>query len=308
MKEAISAPLQISASSLVLTETSGPSIIHIYKDDEKLPIAFANYSTNLMAFELEPSPHQILVKVEVMGKTRHLFHSASANGPPFPIYVGRTCTLQELYSVCWERLRVFCTEEPKKEPEPTSWINLSRKEYLHTESLQGLPLHHVIELTSNCTIIVEWSKPMKESFLVSLDFNFTDFPSIGSLIVQKAESPSNRSFVDPETSTRAGSLGECFTEFVKTENLGQSNLWSCPFCQVLVEASKKMDVVRLPQVLVIHLKRFASTRTSSSGSKINTLVTFPLSFDACTYVTPQESSPLWYDLYAVCVSLSGLSR
>lgn len=97
-------------------------------------------------------------------------------------------------------------------------------------------------------------------------------------------------FVDPETERvereqrelqAAGgarrknvTLQDCLDEFTREEQLGEEDLWYCPRCQQHKQATKKFDLWRLPEILVVHLKRFSHTRTYRD--KIDALVEFPV--------------------------------
>ncbi|KVH94160.1 Peptidase C19, ubiquitin carboxyl-terminal hydrolase 2 [Cynara cardunculus var. scolymus] len=72
----------------------------------------------------------------------------------------------------------------------------------------------------------------------------------------------------------------------------------CPQCKERRQASKKLDLWRLPEVLVIHLKRFSYSRTVKN--KLETFVNFPLrDFDLTKYVANKNNShPQVYELYA----------
>ena len=48
----------------------------------------------------------------------------------------------------------------------------------------------------------------------------------------------------------------------------------CPVCKRHEQATKKFDIWQLPQVLVIHLKRFSYTRYWRD--KLDTFVDFPI--------------------------------
>ena len=54
---------------------------------------------------------------------------------------------------------------------------------------------------------------------------------------------------------------------------GQSK-WQCPKCNQLREASKKIDIWKLPQILIVHLKRFKYHGVWRD--KLSTFVDYPL--------------------------------
>lgn len=51
-------------------------------------------------------------------------------------------------------------------------------------------------------------------------------------------------------------LEECFELYTRAEVLGAEDKWHCPFCNRKQEVIKKLGLWSLPDILVIHLKRF----------------------------------------------------
>ncbi len=60
------------------------------------------------------------------------------------------------------------------------------------------------------------------------------------------------------------SLTACVEAFLQPEQLGEADSWYCPQCKEHVQADKKLDLWHLPEVLVVHLKRFCYTRWGSA--------------------------------------------
>jgi ubiquitin carboxyl-terminal hydrolase 4/11/15 len=101
-------------------------------------------------------------------------------------------------------------------------------------------------------------------------------------------------------------LDECFETFIQPERLDDSNMWYCSNCKDHVRAMKTMELWRLPNVLVVHLKRF-EFRNVLRRDKLETLVDFPLdgldmskhcgSYSSRSF--EDEHVPATYDLFAV---------
>jgi ubiquitin carboxyl-terminal hydrolase 4/11/15 len=70
------------------------------------------------------------------------------------------------------------------------------------------------------------------------------------------------------------SLQDCLDEFTKEEMLGEDDLWYCPDCKKHQQATKKFDLWKAPDILVVHLKRFSNSRTLRD--KIDALIEFPI--------------------------------
>ncbi|XP_031697406.1 ubiquitin carboxyl-terminal hydrolase 11, partial [Anarrhichthys ocellatus] len=71
-------------------------------------------------------------------------------------------------------------------------------------------------------------------------------------------------------------LQECIELFTTVETLEEENPWYCPVCKKHQLATKKLDLWSLPEVLIIHLKRFSYTKFTRE--KLDSIVDFPLRY------------------------------
>lgn len=94
------------------------------------------------------------------------------------------------------------------------------------------------------------------------------------------------------------SLYACLEAFIKEEPLGPEDMWYCPGCKEHRQASKKLDLWRLPEILIIHLKRFSYSRYTKN--KLETFVDFPIhDLDLSKYIGHRcQDVPHNYRLYA----------
>jgi len=93
------------------------------------------------------------------------------------------------------------------------------------------------------------------------------------------------------------SLMDCIDLFTKNEQLGREDPWYCPKCKEHQQAYKKFDLWKLPNILVIHLKRFSSNRYRE---KLSMNVKFPIdNLDISEYVINDQEKKAVYSLYAV---------
>ncbi|KAL3923587.1 MAG: hypothetical protein SGILL_001575 [Bacillariaceae sp.] len=110
---------------------------------------------------------------------------------------------------------------------------------------------------------------------------------------------------------RGVTLDECFQSFSRPERLDEENMWYCSGCKDHVRAMKTMKLWRLPNILVVHLKRF-EFRHGFRRDKLDTYVHFPFEkLDMDPYTLDWKSSsegdkafvdnkvPAEYDLFAV---------
>lgn len=103
----------------------------------------------------------------------------------------------------------------------------------------------------------------------------------------------------PKGTEDSVALHGCLEAFLKEEPLGPEDMWYCPRCKKHQQAMKKLDLWRLPEVLVIHLKRFSYTQFTRN--KLETFVDFPtVDLDLSSYVADKSEQPSsHYRLYAV---------
>ncbi|OAD03656.1 hypothetical protein MUCCIDRAFT_153013 [Mucor lusitanicus CBS 277.49] len=100
------------------------------------------------------------------------------------------------------------------------------------------------------------------------------------------------------TDSRVLTLSDCLDEFTGDEHLDDQDSWFCPRCKKHQRALKKMDIWKLPEIMVVHLKRFSQFK--HWGNKVNTMIDFPLKgLDMTDRVLGHQDESLIYDLYAV---------
>ncbi|XP_068082079.1 ubiquitin carboxyl-terminal hydrolase 15 [Anabrus simplex] len=95
------------------------------------------------------------------------------------------------------------------------------------------------------------------------------------------------------------SLLDCLKLYTMCEKLGADDAWYCPTCKQHQRASKRIELSRLPAILVIHLKRFMYTQYAHD--KINTYVEFPMEdLDVSEFVIDRKHQSTKYKLIGVC--------
>jgi len=115
--------------------------------------------------------------------------------------------------------------------------------------------------------------------------------------------------IQQELKVRSGvTLDQCFQTFTRPERLDENNMWYCNQCKKHVRALKTMELWRLPNVLVVHLKRF-EFKHALRRDKLDTFVDFPLDgLDMSQYCGKsmdneksfvQDDTCAMYDLFAV---------
>ncbi|KAK0146313.1 Ubiquitin carboxyl-terminal hydrolase 11 [Merluccius polli] len=147
--------------------------------------------------------------------------------------------------------------------------------------------------TSQPYVAVDWDSDMKKSY-----YNENE-----------AEKYTKHSSMEESQQQMSVQLQESIQLFTTTETLEEDNPWYCPVCKRHQLATKKLDLWGLPEVLIIHLKRFSYSKFSRE--KLDSLVHFPLrdlDFSDCLLRKKLTSGepPSRYDLIAVSNHYGGL--
>uniref|UniRef100_A0A8C5B5K4 ubiquitinyl hydrolase 1 n=1 Tax=Gadus morhua TaxID=8049 RepID=A0A8C5B5K4_GADMO len=189
--------------------------------------------------------------------------------------------------------------------------------YCYLSPQDGRPLYHpaVERALRQCgsggpphvKLIIEWEPRVKDCL----------FGNIQEEVVKDAESV--RGQQQQHVQQLSCSLDECFSLYTKEEQLAPDDAWRCPHCQQLQQGVVQMSLWTLPDILILHLKRFR--QAAERRTKLTTLVSFPLAgLDMAPHVVkrsrgqsaastalpdPAPANYL-YDLYAVCNHQGGL--
>ena len=155
-------------------------------------------------------------------------------------------------------------------------------------------------------IVLEWNPEAYDALFGGTSTN----DSRGMDVMKMVET-----FDDPEIQAKKAkrsarkksgiTLDECLTETSKSETLSEDNPWYCSNCKEMRRATKTLDIWTVPDILIIHLKRFSGFR--SFRDKIDDKVDFPVEgLDLRGKVGFPEDKSLIYDLFAVDNHYGGL--
>ncbi|KAK8140540.1 UCH-domain-containing protein [Apiospora sp. TS-2023a] len=117
-------------------------------------------------------------------------------------------------------------------------------------------------------IVVDWSENAYNAL-------FVDSQATWDTGVELPDAALDRAIAARQRRRKHGiTLDNCLDEFERQEVLSENDMWYCPRCKKHQRATKKFDLWKTPDILVVHLKRF-----SSSGyrrDKLDVFVDFPL--------------------------------
>ncbi|MBN3313405.1 UBP8 hydrolase, partial [Atractosteus spatula] len=107
------------------------------------------------------------------------------------------------------------------------------------------------------------------------------------------------------TSSNKCTLQDCLKAFSKEEKLTDSNKVECNNCKTRRDATKKLEIWKLPPILLVHLKRFSYE--GRWRQKLQTYVDFPPeNLDLSQYVIGPKHSLKRYNLYGVSNHYGGM--
>ncbi|KAH7836981.1 hypothetical protein Vadar_008145 [Vaccinium darrowii] len=182
---------------------------------------------------------------------------------------------------------------------------------LKSATLPKLPLQLVDENNACIDLSVGEDKTVKlssssMSILVFIDWSGKLLENYDAYYLENLPEVYKNGPVTKKARIEPLSLYTCLEAFLREEPLVPEDMWYCPQCKERRQASKKLDLWRLPEVLVIHLKRFSFSR--SMKHKLETFVNFPIhDFDLSNYIANKNNaSHQLYELYALTNHYGGM--
>ncbi|XP_039696163.1 ubiquitin carboxyl-terminal hydrolase 31 isoform X2 [Pteropus medius] len=240
-------------------------------------------------------------------------------GPPFVLHLERTVAWDVLQKEILEKMKYFLRPTVCIQVCPFSLRVVSVVGITYLLPQEEQPLRHpAVERalkscgpggTAHVKLVVEWDKETKDFLFVNTEDEY--IPDAESVRLQRERHH------QPQTCT----LSQCFQLYTKEERLAPDDAWRCPHCKQLQQGSITLSLWTLPDVLIVHLKRFR--QEGDRRVKLQNMVKFPLTgLDMTPHVVkrsqsswslPSHWSP-WrrpyglgrdpedcvYDLYAVC--------
>ncbi|KAG7664701.1 creB [[Candida] subhashii] len=102
----------------------------------------------------------------------------------------------------------------------------------------------------------------------------------------------------------AYSLNHSLNNFSKSETLSNQNKFYCNTCSSLQEAVKTIKLKKLPEVLVINLKRFKYDESVDKMVKLFDSISYPFGLRLFNTTDDEQESHL-YELYALVIHIGG---
>ncbi|XP_034076178.1 ubiquitin carboxyl-terminal hydrolase 31 [Gymnodraco acuticeps] len=246
-------------------------------------------------------------------------HQGKRFGLPFVLYMERTVTWDALQKEILEKMRHLLRPGVFIQVGPFSLrvVGVVGITYLLPQDERPLCHPTVERAYKSCgqggpphvKIVVEWDKETKDYLFGHTEEEY--IPDAESVYLHREQ----------HHQPQACSLAQCLQLYTKEEELAPDDAWRCPHCKQLQQGRIKLSLWTLPDVLILHLKRFR--QEGDRRMKMQNMVKFPLmGMDMAPHMVkrsqsswslPSHWSP-WrrpyglgrnpddylYDLYAVC--------
>jgi len=219
------------------------------------------------------------------------YNSVELFGIPFLIWIEpKKTTGKQIYQLVWNRIKNFFPEENDANEIPSKFPFR-----LAIVSGIGTSCGKCSETSCKGCLIKCRDKPPK---LKNSNYFSIDLDSKTSILLENIKMQIHPTVEEAKSNLKKSlSLTDCLNLFTSDEKLGLNDTWYCPKCKEFHRAMKKFDLWSVPQILVIHLKRFLHSKYSKE--KLATFVQFPLEgLDLSPFVLSKQEN-LIYDLFAV---------
>lgn len=277
---------QLDPSKLLVTEVHNHRLYKVFEKDE----AIVTNNEDLVVYELSDD------KLSIPVYLREIRPDGTVLLFGRPIFIGINDSQYEtIRESVDDQLRRFMKAPVSVEssdsdegvaecPNGGQLISLSLINSFGTIDFEELVENKPIELNSNSYMALNLPTKSKTRY-----FNEAEQDKFYKINAQKGISQQKNSIP----------LSDCIMNFTTTEKLGADDPWYCPACKKHQQATKKFDLWDLPNVLIIHLKRFSYSRYYRD--KLDSLVDYPVTgLNMGKYaINNPEKTPILYDLIAV---------
>lgn len=289
LRDRISRQLRVPEKRLVLLRLSGQFSIEELRADSLAIQETLRDMEEVFAIETQTSEAQTsdLLDVVVVNRdkeTGHLF------GPIISSQVSRSSSFRKMQLELLRSLRPLLSHSLDLDSLQTHDMQVLVVRPAETDQLPSDVDHPLLmpivdQVIASCeensyrgpvhlNLILDWDSGVKERMFVD--------PSQSPLCPADASVEA----VTQNSSRNVVSLYDCLDLYFREEKLLGDNAWICPSCKKRTASVKKLTLWTLPDVFIIHLKRFRQSATLVR-SKLTTPVTFPL--------TGLDMSPFLHD-------------
>ncbi|XP_050459190.1 ubiquitin carboxyl-terminal hydrolase 31-like [Cataglyphis hispanica] len=283
LREILASDTGVDENHMLLTEIHDEGFHRTFSDCQPLSVIMENdplYCIELPQLKEPTEQAYILlvwINVLVKGDLKHRF------GSPYTMQVSRETSYEDLQKLLLKEMHSTLADDVLTTSQSPGLFNIRvadpaatpiQDEHpcidpcvehpLYTEQIeQALALCADDSGPQHVKLILEWDEATKCNIIQDDSDQIEEHASVKQL----------------KTNSELGgavTLEECFDLYTRAEILGAEDAWHCPYCNKKQEVVKKLGLWSLPDILVIHLKRFRQQSKQRSTSKLTMLVDFPL--------------------------------
>lgn len=210
-------------------------------------------------------------------------HSVERFGMPFSLLTTRDCSYVDLQKRLLREMTPLLKPEAFSNGKPNSDIfqirlqDPSADPDTYLQNVEHPLLTEMIDLAlsvlsseagpPHIKLLLEWTEP--EEYFVDLTDKVVEDESVARLLdVGKLKTTKDTSVL---------TLEQCLEHYTKAETLSAEDAWRCPHCQQYLPVVKTLGLWSLPDILVVHFKRFRQHHEKgANAAKLTTMVKFPL--------------------------------
>lgn len=285
LRDQLHTDTSIDAKRIIITEITDSGFGRLFSDS--LPLSSIGEQDSIYCIE---SPQKVEDSAEIvlciLNVKRHE-DKIEKFGTPFCLKVSRDVKFVELqkqllkgmsnilksdvfkYVTPLTEMFKIHLQEPSADPD--TYLESNVEHPLFTEMIDlALSVQPSDSGPLHIKISLEWTEP--EKYFTDMKDDIVEHESVS---VMKAKS----------SETNNLTLEHCLDHYTKAETLSAEDAWRCPHCQKYLPVVKTLGLWSLPDILVIHFKRFRQQQLKGpQASKLTTMVNFPLNgFDMSTW-------------------------
>ncbi|XP_033968941.1 ubiquitin carboxyl-terminal hydrolase 32 isoform X1 [Trematomus bernacchii] len=292
-----SAPNGDLGNKPVLIPNGGPSTVVPYNPETP----FANGVSNGHITPMQESPFigYIIAMHRKMMRTELYFLSSQKNraslfGMPLIVPCTVHTSKKDLYDAVWIQVSRLASPLPPQEASNHAQDCDDSMGYQYPFTLRVVGKDGTscawcpwYRFCRGCTIECSEDRASVGNAYIAVDWD----PTALHLRYQTSQERIVEEHCSVEQSRRAQaepiSLDSCLKAFTSEEELGEDELYYCSKCKTHRLATKKLDLWRLPPMLIVHLKRFQFV--NGRWIKSQKIVKFPRqSFDPSAFLAPRD--------------------
>ncbi|KAF5284540.1 hypothetical protein FQA39_LY16990 [Lamprigera yunnana] len=318
LRDVLQSDTSISRKNMLLTEICDIGYLRTFTDTQSVgviteidPIYCIEVAQLKNVEDDSTSAYILLCWINVLIKDR----SCIRFGSPYTMQVSRETSYEDLQKLILKEMAVILhddiltSEQPSgvfkirisdpacDENEPPCYLDSKLQHPLFMEAIdQALALCSEEGGPPHVKFVLEWTVETKNSIIADDTDVIEEHSSVKQLRAQALQGGA------PLT------LEECLRHYTKAETLTLDDAWRCPQCQQYLPVIKTLDVWSLPDILVVHFKRFRQqTLKGRHSTKLTTMVDFPVfGFDMSPHLANKKNCNGHSDLLENNVILGGV--